>query len=71
MITTDNPEGYYTTMATLCGAKVMTMFGDRMFIVHWPYRTENPDERMHHLYGHGDTIEDASYAFLERNGLLP
>lgn len=71
------PEGHYTAMAMLCGAKVMNMFGTRMFIVHWPdlFIVHWPDlgknGEMNPLYGYGDTLEDAAYNFLERNGLLP
>lgn len=63
------PEGHYTAMAMLCGAKVMNMFGERMFIVHWPDLNKNGE--MNPLYGYGDTLEDAAHNFLERNGLLP
>ncbi len=65
------PEGYYTAMAALCGAKIMNMFGGNMVIVHWPYSSDNSDEKMNPLYGWGDNIEVASRMFLERNGLLP
>ncbi len=59
----------------------MNMFGGNMVIVHWPYSSDNSDEKMNllygwdekmnPLYGWGDNIEVASRMFLERNGLLP
>lgn len=67
----ETPEGYYTAMAALCGAKIMNMFEGRMMIVHWPYSSDNADEKMNPLYGWGETAEAASQMFLERNGLLP
>ena len=67
----ETPEGYYTAMAALCGAKIMNMFDGRMMLVHWPYSSDNADEKMNPLYGWGDTAEVASKMFLERNGLLP
>ena len=41
----ETPEGYYTAMAALCGAKIMNMFDGRMMIVHWPYSSDNADEK--------------------------
>ncbi len=69
----ETPEGYYTAMAALCGAKIMNMFDGRMMLVqvHWPYSSDNADEKMNSLYGWGETAEAASQMFLERNGLLP
>lgn len=67
----ETPERYYTAMAALCGADFMHRFGGNMVIVHWPYSSDNSDEKMNPLYGWGDTAEAASKMFLERNGLLP
>lgn len=51
----ETPDCYYTAMAALCGAKIMSMFGEHMIIVHWPYSSDNADEKMNPLYGWGDT----------------
>ena len=68
---TQTPDGYYTTMAALCGTKIMTVFSEHLIVVHWPFDSDNTDEKMHPLYGWGDSVEAASKMFLERNGLLP
>ncbi len=65
---TQTPDGYYTTMAALCGAEILTVTSWEYILVHWPHKA---DEIMNPKYGHGHDVEAASKMFLERNGLLP